>query len=153
MSQSIGKTIKRLRKERFFTQEELAEQLNVTSQAVSKWENETGMPDISQILPLASVFGVSTDVLLGVEGTTVDDEAIKIVKKAYAVKEYGNLETYFMSYDIMMEGLKKYPNNLTLLNNCLGFGLEMSLPENGLLYASERAEEFVAETIRQANLT
>ncbi len=47
MSQSIGQTIKRLRKKRNLTQEELAEQLKVTSQAVSKWENETGMPDIS----------------------------------------------------------------------------------------------------------
>ncbi len=60
MSQSIGQTIKNLRKEKNFTQEELAELLNVTSQAVSKWENETGMPDISQILPLANIFGVST---------------------------------------------------------------------------------------------
>ena len=57
MTESIGKTIRRLRKERGLTQEELAERLNVTSQAVSKWESESGMPDISQIVPLASVFG------------------------------------------------------------------------------------------------
>lgn len=36
-----------------------AEQLNVSAQAISKWENETGMPDISQVVPLASVFKVS----------------------------------------------------------------------------------------------
>ena len=54
----VGQTIRRLRKERGLTQEELAEQLGVTAQAVSKWENETGMPDISQIVPLAGVFGV-----------------------------------------------------------------------------------------------
>ncbi len=39
MSESMGQIIKRLRKERNFTQEELAEQLNVSPQAVSKWEN------------------------------------------------------------------------------------------------------------------
>ena len=61
MTMSIGQIIKRLRKERNWTQEELAEQLNITYQAISKWENETGMPDISQIIPLATVFGVITD--------------------------------------------------------------------------------------------
>lgn len=152
MSQSIGKTIKMLRKERNFTQEEIAEQLNVTSQAVSKWENETGMPDISQIIPLASVFGVSTDVLFGVEGTTANDEAIKIVENAYAVEEYGKLETYLIAYDMMMEGLKTYPISLMLLVNCMGLGLSLSLPENGWLHASDRAEEIATETIRQANL-
>lgn len=152
MSQSIGKMIKMLRKERNLTQEELAEQLNVTSQAVSKWENETGMPDISQIIPLASVFGVSTDVLFGIEGMTANDEAIEIVEKAFSTKEYGRLETYLKAFDIMMEGLKKYPSNLILLNNCMGLGLALSLPENGWMYASERAEEIAAETIRQANL-
>ncbi|MDD4774213.1 MAG: helix-turn-helix transcriptional regulator [Eubacteriales bacterium] len=152
MSQSIGKTIKKLRKERNFTQEELAEQLNVTPQAVSKWENEAGMPDISQIIPLASVFGVSTDVLLGFERTTIDDEAIKIATEAFAAEEYGKPETYLIAYDMMTEGLKKHPNNLILLNNCMGLGLSLSLPENGWIYASERAAEIAAETIRQANL-
>ena len=75
MKESIGKTIRRLRKERGLTQEELAERLNITSQAVSKWESESGMPDISQIVPLASVFGVSTDVLFGLDTTTEASEA------------------------------------------------------------------------------
>ena len=64
MSKSMGQIIRSLRKERGLTQEELAEQLNITYQAVSRWENNTGMPDISQIVPLANVFGVSTDVFL-----------------------------------------------------------------------------------------
>ena len=65
MQHSIGKTIKDLRKSRGLTQEELAEKIGVTAQAISKWENESGMPDLSQIVPLAHVFGVSTDTLLG----------------------------------------------------------------------------------------
>ena len=67
MTNTIGQSIKKLRKERNLTQEELAAQLNVSAQAVSKWENETGLPDISQVIPLASVFGMSTDALFALE--------------------------------------------------------------------------------------
>lgn len=152
MANSIGQTIKRLRKERNLTQDELAEQLNVTAQAVSKWENETGLPDISQIIPLASVFGVSTDILFGIEGASENDEALRIVQKADAIKEYGKQNTYLRAYDMMIDGLKKYPNNMTLLNNCIRLGLALALPENGYLYSAERAKEICVETIRQANL-
>lgn len=152
MANSIGQTIKRLRKERNLTQDELAEQLNVTAQAVSKWENETGLPDISQIIPLASVFGVSTDILFGIEGASENDEALRIVQKEDEIKEYGKQNTYLRAYDMMIDGLKKYPNNMTLLNNCIRLGLALALPENGYLYSAERAKEICAETIRQANL-
>ena len=74
MSQTMGRIIKYLRKKNGFTQEELAEILGVTYQAVSKWENDTGMPDISQIVPLASIFKVSTDTLFGIADTTEEDE-------------------------------------------------------------------------------
>ncbi len=67
MKESMRQIIRRLRKERGFTQEELAEQLNITYQAVSRWENETGLPDISQVVPLANVLGVTADVLFGMQ--------------------------------------------------------------------------------------
>ena len=152
MTETIGKTIRRLRKERNFTQEELAEQLNISAQAVSKWENGTSMPDISQVVPLASVFGVTTDVLFGVEGTNAAEEAYRIVGEAEEIKRYGELSAYLAAYDHLLEGLQKYPNNLILLNNCVGFGLSLCLPENGWLYAAERADEIAAETDRQAGL-
>ncbi len=149
---SMGQIIKKLRKERNFTQEELAEQLNITPQAVSKWENETGMPDISQIVPIASVFGVSTDVLFGADNTTADEEALKIVQKAYALMEYGKSDTYLLAYNEIIAGLKNYPNNMILLNNCVGLGLSLCLPENGWIYIPEQAEKIASETARQANL-
>ena len=65
MSETMGDIIRKLRKERDLTQEELADQIGVTSQAVSKWENSTGMPDISQVVPLAAFFGVSVSYLRG----------------------------------------------------------------------------------------
>jgi len=152
MKETMGQIIRRLRKEKNLTQEELAQQLNVTNQAVSKWENGDCMPDISQVVPLASVFGVTTDVLFNIEGTNAADEAYRIVNEAYAMTQYGKLDTYLAQYDHLLEGLKKYPNNLILLNNCVGIGLMLCLPENGSVYASERACEIAAETERQAKL-
>lgn len=63
----MGKRIMQLRKEKGYTQEQLAEQMGVSAQAVSKWENDVSCPDIS-ILPLLSEkLGVTTDELLGVK--------------------------------------------------------------------------------------
>ena len=79
---SLGKNIKKLRKESYLTQEELAEKLNVTFQAVSKWENEAGMPDISLIIPIARIFGVSTDELFGVKSEPMKKEGcIHIIRR------------------------------------------------------------------------
>ncbi len=64
---TIGKRIQTLRKEKNLTQEQLAEQIGVSAQAVSKWENDYSCPDISILPKLAEVLGVSTDTLLGVE--------------------------------------------------------------------------------------
>ena len=151
MSLSMGQIIKDLRKKNGFTQEELAERLGVTYQAVSKWENDTGMPDISQVVPLASIFGVSTDVLFGIADTTENEEAWKIVHRADSIEKYGELETYLDAYDILIDGLRKYPNNLIIMNNCMRLGILLSLKENGWSYAQERAKEIASETIRQAN--
>ncbi len=151
MATTMGQIIKSLRKGYGFTQEELAERLGVTYQAVSKWENDSGMPDISQIVPLASVFNVSTDVLFGIDKGAESEEAWKIVSLADEVKEYGNLDTYLKAYDILINGLKKYPSNLILMNNCMRLGVDLAMPENGWIYAKDRADEIIPETIRQAN--
>lgn len=148
---SMGQIIKDLRKKNGFTQEELAERLGVTYQAVSKWENGTGMPDISQVVPLASIFKVNTDVLFGIADTTENEEARKIVQHADRIKKYGEAETYLKAYDILLDGLKKYPDNPIIMINCMNLGVSLSSPENGWVYAEERAKEIVSETIHQAN--
>ncbi|MBR2914149.1 MAG: helix-turn-helix transcriptional regulator, partial [Oscillospiraceae bacterium] len=68
MNLSIGENIRIMRRRCGFTQEELAARLSVTPQAVSKWENGGGFPDLMQIVPLAQIFGITTDSLLGVTG-------------------------------------------------------------------------------------
>lgn len=61
---NIGKNISALRKERNMTQEELANALGVSAQAVSKWENENSCPDISLLVKIADLFSVTVDELL-----------------------------------------------------------------------------------------
>lgn len=131
MSESIGNIIKKLRKQHGFTQEELAEQLNVTPQAISKWENGSGMPDISQIVPLASVFGVSTDVIFGTSGTNDDEEVEKILNEAESLKNgnYNDIGMLKKQYPLLASGLKRFPGNQRLLLNCLCTGAFLALSE------------------------
>lgn len=68
---TLGKRIAALRKEKGMTQEELAEKLGVSPQAVSKWENGQSCPDISLLPRLAAIFGVTTDLLLTGEQETM----------------------------------------------------------------------------------
>ena len=52
-----------LRKRKGWSQEELAEQLSVTRQSVSKWEGAQSVPDIQKIIQMSEIFGVTTDYL------------------------------------------------------------------------------------------
>lgn len=65
MEQTLGKRIVYHRKRLGLTQDQLAEKLGVTAQAVSKWENDQSCPDIAMLPKLAEIFGITTDVLLG----------------------------------------------------------------------------------------
>lgn len=72
----FGAYISRLRKERDMPQSKLADILNVTRQAVSKWERGEGFPDISILCEVANVFGVSVDTLLGAGEASNSEAAI-----------------------------------------------------------------------------
>ena len=64
MDMTIGKRIAHLRKEKGLTQEELAQHMGISPQAVSKWENDQTCPDISALPKLARLFDVTVDELL-----------------------------------------------------------------------------------------
>ena len=85
-AKSIGETIAHLRKRMGLTQAELAERLNVSNKAVSKWESGAGYPDLSLFPLLSSLFGVSVDYLMlqkkgiAVAGSIIVD-ILKIIDK------------------------------------------------------------------------
>lgn len=64
MKKTMGETIAQLRKDRGMTQKDLAEHMNVTDKAVSKWERDLSCPDINSIPRLAEALGVSVEELM-----------------------------------------------------------------------------------------
>ena len=88
---SFGQRLRILRKEVNLSQNDLAERLLVSVQSVSKWECDNTMPDISQIVPLAAILGVTTDCLLGV-GTDEKADKENLEKK---ISELHNSGTHY----------------------------------------------------------
>ena len=80
-----GAVIRRLREEKGLSQAELAEQLFVSSQAVSKWENGRGLPDISLLEPLGKALGVSVSELLCGETVRNSNRAGNLLRSRFYV--------------------------------------------------------------------
>lgn len=70
----FNENIRNLRREKDYSQEYLAEKLNVTRQTISKWENGAAMPDLKKLTEIADFFSVSMDTLLGIEIENDDKE-------------------------------------------------------------------------------
>lgn len=84
----FGATVLRLRKEKGYTQAELAEKLHISDKTVSKWENGLGYPDIVQLPALANVFGVTTDYLLFEDNKGITLAGSMIVDVVKTIDEY-----------------------------------------------------------------
>ena len=109
---SIGSTIKRLRREREITQEELAEYLGITSRAVSQWECDRTAPDISQIPALCHIFEVSSDTLLGIDIEKKNDEIEKYLAEA---AELGYKSKRTERTMLLREANKKFPRDYKIM--------------------------------------
>lgn len=85
----LADKIIKLRKRNTWSQEELAEKMNVSRQAVSKWESSQTIPDLTKILQLALLFGVTTDYLLkdDIEDEEAAPEALDIGTKRVSIEE------------------------------------------------------------------
>ena len=112
---NIGKKIKELRKQRGITQEQLAESMGVSFQAVSKWENNIALPDITLAPILANYFGVSMDELFDFSLNKTEIEVESIAERARNYIESDPDQ----GRKIIEIGLKKYPENDVLLSSLL----------------------------------
>ena len=115
MKMNIGENIRALRREKGVTQEQLAESIGISFQAVSKWENGITLPDITLVPMLAAYFGVTTDRLLSFDRRKMDEDVMRIVDDAFVYRESDPEK----SRAILEKGLEEYPENEVLLNNML----------------------------------
>ena len=125
MNETIGNRIAKFRKAKGMTQEDLANQLGVSSQAVSKWENDASCPDISLLPQLCRVLGVTTDELL-----TGKNEEVKMVP----AEQRKSLDQLTMRIKVDSSAGDKVRVNLprSLVKVGLEIGMDMSAGVNGM---------------------
>lgn len=95
---TLGQKLKEIRKRFGLSQEQLAEIMNVSRQAITKWENDGGMPDVSNLQELSKVFGITVDYLLN------DDNQLP----ALSLKKELDKEKYKNKLTMYNEVLKEY---------------------------------------------
>ena len=127
----FNEKIKKLRKEKDMTQEQLAEYLCVSPQAISRWETGATCPDISALPQIAELFGITVDELLGVSEKEKRKEITAVICDAEEMADAGKVENAIVK---LREALYKYPNNERLLR-CLMY----------VLYVASEDEELCRE--------
>lgn len=111
MQLELGKRIRELRRRDGRTQEDLAEAIGVTSQAVSRWEANGGYPDMEMIPSIANFFGITIDELFGVDKAKNEEEILEIVDKF----DNGKYKGSDGSLSFMAEAYHKYPSDFRIL--------------------------------------
>ena len=76
---NFGKQIKQIRTKEGLTQEQMAQKLNVTRQAISNWENDKNLPDLELLIQIAQVFSLSLDQLI-LGGNDMNNMTEKLIK-------------------------------------------------------------------------
>lgn len=103
----IGEVIRKYRKEKKLTQEEVAGYLGVTAPAVNKWENGNSFPDISLLAPIARLLGISTDTLLSYREELTDKEIQQSVETVGSMIKAGE---YHRAFQWAEKRIQEYPN-------------------------------------------
>ncbi len=110
MKAKLSENIKKFRKERKMTQEQLAETMGVSISAVYKWESNQSVPDINLILEMADLFQTSTDVLLGYEWRSNNaTSALEQITMLWGQKDYDEAVIE------AEKALKRFPNHFEIV--------------------------------------
>lgn len=137
MNMDIGGTIKKLRTDRGLTQEEVADDLGVSFQAVSKWETGSNLPDITLLPRLAVLFGVRIDDLFAVDR---GEELLRVEKSLnYRLSE----ESYLYARRILDASLQNDPDHVRALK--LYAKLHLSKTNADLLEAGRMLERAMGQ--------
>ncbi len=112
MNLHFSETLKALRKEKNLTQENLANFLGVSFQAVSKWERNESYPDITMLPSIASLFGVSVDKLLGVDLIEKDRKIEEYINEYAELWHTGRIDKVKA---IMKQATEEFPGDYALL--------------------------------------
>lgn len=132
---SFGSVIKQLRMQHNMTQERLAELLSISPQAVSRWEQNAGMPDISLLPALAHLFDVTTDTLLEVD---VRQKEARIEEKLAEARTFSKRGHWGEAIAVLRSALKTYPRAYSLQHELAG-----------ALFASPQDIEYTEEECRR----
>ncbi len=112
MDISLSEQLKRLRKAKGNTQEELAAHIGITTQAVSKWERGEGYPDITLLPAIAAYYGASIDDLLGVGENEREKKLNAYREKDRELFRQGKSAERVA---LMREAIREFPNELTMV--------------------------------------
>lgn len=113
---NLGETIKKARRARDLTQEQLAEYLNLSISAVSQWESGRTMPDITAIPSICNLLGISADTLLGID-LARREEKIKSIRDEAG--RYSGRGYYDEARSLLEGGLGEFPDSYELMNDLM----------------------------------
>lgn len=157
MNLKIGTIIKTLRQRNNVTQEQLANALYVSPQAISRWESEICYPDIELLPTLSDFFNISVDELIGYRLSEKEERLKEIKKEIQRLNEVGNFNK---NLEYARYAISLYPSDAELrlnLAQCLGNTIWEETPDKSKMKEAETIhlslmDENTTENVRYSNI-
>ena len=140
----LGENLKKLRKEKNLTQEQLADVLGVSPQAVSRWESGITYPDITMLPTIANYFDITLDDLVGMDKIKDESNIDKIFDEHRINFSKGRVDK---NIELLGKALKRYPKNEQLLF-CYAAALASCMEKNGQKLTENEIRQNTLEAIK-----